>query len=155
MPNGTDIMSKSQSNIYNKSSRTRKTRQTEWSNLGCQCRRWLWLCGTPIGAGGRPPFCNRGTNQSPGKSGNASETHWKSVKSKKGLVLIILVLVLTHKIKIKKYRFVYIQQTKWSEHVCSYNDRYGKLHNEYHQHVQSDFTYLVNNRAFSLASRCT
>ena len=36
--------------------------------------------------------------------------------------------------------FVYIQHSKWSEHVFSYYDRYWKVHNEYHQHVQ-DFTY--------------
>ena len=32
--------------------------------------------------------------------------------------------------------FGYIQQSKWSEHVFSCNDRYWKFHNEYHQHVQ-------------------
>ena len=31
---------------------------------------------------------------------------------------------------------VYIQQTKLHNHVFSYKDRYWKLHNEYHQHVQ-------------------
>jgi hypothetical protein len=39
---------------------------------------------------------------------------------KKALVLILLVLVFTHKIKIKGDMFVYIQQSKWSEHVFSY-----------------------------------
>ena len=50
--------------------------------------------------------------------------------------MILLAIVFTHQIKIQKYMVVYIQQTKLHNHVFSYKDRYWKLHNEYHQHVQ-------------------
>jgi hypothetical protein len=35
-----------------------------------------------------------------------------NVKSNKALVVIVLAIVFPHQIYIKKYRFVYIQQTK-------------------------------------------
>ena len=70
---------------------------------------------------------------------------WKINQIKKAWVLIVLVLVLTHEIKRSKYMSVYIQQSKWHEPVCSYDGRYWKLYNEYHQHVQERPFYVLKH----------